>query len=189
MKKIVRLTESDLIRIVKRVIKENEGLLNQILDKINTSGINSLTSNEKEFLDKYSKGERPSSIDPEEPDMRKGNIPVSHMDDDDLVDYMGQDVNEYEDTYKHETLSEIILKMLDQYGNGELLGMDVSAVGKEFVNLIKNHLNTINVDKDSDLYNNIKEHVFNYFKKNFEEQLNVLGYKINRNSLKLEDGD
>jgi hypothetical protein len=86
---------------------------------------------------------------------------------------MGQDVNEYEDTYKHEALSEIILKMLDQYGNGELLGMDVSAVGKEFLNLIKNHLNTINVDKDSDLYNNIKEHVFNYFKKNFEEQLNV----------------
>ena len=41
MKKIVRLTESDLTRIVRRVLKENvdDEKLNKILDKITEYGM------------------------------------------------------------------------------------------------------------------------------------------------------
>ena len=56
MKKIIKLTERDLTRIVKRVINENNRLknekyINDILDKINTSGIESISPFEKRILD------------------------------------------------------------------------------------------------------------------------------------------
>jgi hypothetical protein len=45
MKKIIRLTESDLIRLVKRVINEkkftNQSEVDRILDKISSEGIES----------------------------------------------------------------------------------------------------------------------------------------------------
>ena len=47
MKKIIRLTESDLIRLVKRVINErrfaNQSEVDRILDKISSEGMGSLT--------------------------------------------------------------------------------------------------------------------------------------------------
>jgi len=55
MKKIIRLTESDLISLVKRVINEkkfnNQDEVDRILDKISTEGIDSLTRREKKILD------------------------------------------------------------------------------------------------------------------------------------------
>jgi hypothetical protein len=53
MKKIVKLTESDLARIVKRIIKENENAseIDKVLDKINKYGRESLTFREKQILD------------------------------------------------------------------------------------------------------------------------------------------
>jgi len=55
MKKIIRLTESDLVRLVKRAINEkrftNQVEVDKILDKISSQGINSLTSREKKILD------------------------------------------------------------------------------------------------------------------------------------------
>ena len=53
MKKIVRLTESDLTRIVRRVLKENvdDEKLNKILDKITEYGMESLTKQELLYLD------------------------------------------------------------------------------------------------------------------------------------------
>lgn len=55
MKKIVRLTESDLTRIVKRVVMEtklkNSDEVDKVLDKINKYGEDSLTWLEKEILD------------------------------------------------------------------------------------------------------------------------------------------
>jgi hypothetical protein len=53
MKKIIKLTESDLVRIVKRIIKENENAseIDKVLDKINKYGIESLTFREKQILD------------------------------------------------------------------------------------------------------------------------------------------
>lgn len=55
MKKIIRLTESDLISLVKRVINEkkfnNQSEVDRILDKISTQGIDSLTQREKNILD------------------------------------------------------------------------------------------------------------------------------------------
>ena len=55
MKKIIRLTESDLIRLVKRVINErrfaNQSEVDRILDKISSEGMGSLTPEEKSILD------------------------------------------------------------------------------------------------------------------------------------------
>ena len=56
MKRIIRLTESDLIRLVKRVINEdkknyeNQGMIDAILDKIAEFGMDSLTDSEKYVL-------------------------------------------------------------------------------------------------------------------------------------------
>ena len=53
MKKVIRLTESDLLRIVKRIIKENENSseIDKVLDKINKYGKEYLTFREKQILD------------------------------------------------------------------------------------------------------------------------------------------
>ena len=55
MKKIIRLTESDLVRLVKRVINErrfaNQAEIDRILDKISSKGMSSLTPEEKSILD------------------------------------------------------------------------------------------------------------------------------------------
>lgn len=54
MKKIIRLTEGDLINIVKQVVNEarfeNQSDIDKILDKINKYGMESLTWAEKEIL-------------------------------------------------------------------------------------------------------------------------------------------
>jgi hypothetical protein len=56
MKKIIRLTESDLTRLIKRVINEdkknyeNQGMIDAILDKIAEFGMDSLTDSEKYVL-------------------------------------------------------------------------------------------------------------------------------------------
>ena len=54
MKKVIRLTESDLMRIVKRVINENIDVIDRILDKVGEYGIGSLSKSEKDILDRYS---------------------------------------------------------------------------------------------------------------------------------------
>lgn len=54
MKKVVRLTENDLMRIVKRVISENIDVIDKILDKVGEYGIDSITKSERKILDKYS---------------------------------------------------------------------------------------------------------------------------------------
>ncbi len=55
MKKIIKLTESDLLRLVKRVINEkrfvNQSEVDRILDKISSEGMESLTPEEKSILD------------------------------------------------------------------------------------------------------------------------------------------
>lgn len=54
MKKIVRLSESDLVKLVKKVINENkfenQSDVDKVLDKINKFGMESLTADEREFL-------------------------------------------------------------------------------------------------------------------------------------------
>jgi hypothetical protein len=66
MKKIIRLTESDLIRLVKRVINEkkftNQSEVDRILDKISSEGMDSLTPEEKEILQNPDK---PIEVEPE----------------------------------------------------------------------------------------------------------------------------
>lgn len=47
------------------VVLENQKVLNQILDKISHEGMDSLTFREKEFLDKFSKGQSPEDIGPD----------------------------------------------------------------------------------------------------------------------------
>lgn len=56
MKKII-LKESELIKLIN-LITEDWDKLNKILEKISSSGINSLTKKEKEYLDYYSKTEK-----------------------------------------------------------------------------------------------------------------------------------
>ena len=53
MKKI-RLTESQLKFIVDNLLNEGMGEIDQILDKINKSGMSSLSDKEKKYLDHYS---------------------------------------------------------------------------------------------------------------------------------------
>ena len=68
MKKIIRLTESDLTRIVNRVINENQEEVDRILDKISDGGYRSLSVDEKRYLNAFSKHEgRPDDfVDPSE---------------------------------------------------------------------------------------------------------------------------
>ena len=54
MKKVLRLTESELVSLVNKVVTESKRLKNQeivdfLLDKINSQGIDSLTKSEKYF--------------------------------------------------------------------------------------------------------------------------------------------
>ena len=54
MKKIVRLTESELINVIKRIIKEGQSEIDSILDKINRVGFEGLTPKEQSYLRHYS---------------------------------------------------------------------------------------------------------------------------------------
>lgn len=77
MARIIRLTESDLTRLVKRVISEdkknyeNQGMLDAILDKISEFGMDSLTDSEKYIL--KNPDEKPEYVDVE---------PTEEMEDD-----------------------------------------------------------------------------------------------------------
>jgi hypothetical protein len=56
MKKVLRLTESELVSLVKKMITEakrlkNQDIIDAILDKISSQGIDSLTKTEKYILD------------------------------------------------------------------------------------------------------------------------------------------
>ena len=56
MKKVLRLTESELVSLVKKMITEakrlkNQDMIDDILDKISSQGIDSLTDDEKFILD------------------------------------------------------------------------------------------------------------------------------------------
>lgn len=53
MKRIIRLTESDLTRIVRRVIREskNQRYVDMVLDKISQEGVGSMSEFEKRILD------------------------------------------------------------------------------------------------------------------------------------------
>ncbi len=46
----IRLTEDELVGLIKKVINENEDEINRILDKISAKGINSLTRSDKMTL-------------------------------------------------------------------------------------------------------------------------------------------
>lgn len=59
-----------------RLIKENQKVLNQILDKISHEGMDSLTFREKDFLDKFSKGNSPNDLGPDATE-KIGSIVVS----------------------------------------------------------------------------------------------------------------
>jgi hypothetical protein len=49
---------------IRKILKENE-YLDQLLDKISSLGMDSLSPKEKTYLDQYSKGENPKSLSPE----------------------------------------------------------------------------------------------------------------------------
>ena len=57
MKKI-RLTENQLTKLIKKIINEDWDKINKILEKISSSGLDSLSTKEKEYLDYYSKTEK-----------------------------------------------------------------------------------------------------------------------------------
>jgi hypothetical protein len=54
MKKIVRLTESELINVIKRIIQEGQSEIDSILDKISRVGFEELNQKEKDYLRYYS---------------------------------------------------------------------------------------------------------------------------------------
>lgn len=68
MKKIIRLTESELNRIIKNTINElnsrSEEYLNQLLDKINSSGMDSLDPKEMDALNRMSRDEDIEDLTP-----------------------------------------------------------------------------------------------------------------------------
>ena len=69
MKKVIKLTESDLVRLVKRVINErrfaNQSEVDRILDKISSEGMDSLTPEEKEIL------QNPDKVEEKEPEVEE----------------------------------------------------------------------------------------------------------------------
>lgn len=74
MKRIIRLTESDLTRLVKRVISEdkknyeNQGMVDAILDKISEFGMDSLTDDEKYIIRNPDEKPEYVELDPTEND-------------------------------------------------------------------------------------------------------------------------
>lgn len=75
------MKRSQLKQLIKeeihKILKENE-YLDQLLDKISSSGMDSLSPKEKTYLDQYSKGANPKSLSPETFKVRleKNNIGV-----------------------------------------------------------------------------------------------------------------
>ena len=57
MKKI-RLTENQLVKLIKKIINEYWDKLNKILEKISSSGLDSLSDKERKYLDHYSKTDK-----------------------------------------------------------------------------------------------------------------------------------
>ena len=54
MKKTIRLTESELINVIKHIIKEGQSEIDSILDKISRVGYEELNQKEKDYLRHYS---------------------------------------------------------------------------------------------------------------------------------------
>jgi hypothetical protein len=54
MKKVIRLTESELINVIKHIIKEGQSEIDSILDKISRVGYEELNQKEKDYLRHYS---------------------------------------------------------------------------------------------------------------------------------------
>jgi len=54
MKKIVRLTESELINVIQHIIQEGQSEIDSILDKISRVGFDDLSDKEKNYLRHYS---------------------------------------------------------------------------------------------------------------------------------------
>jgi len=54
MSKKIRLTESELVSLIKKMVNEAMSDIDNILDKISQSGIESLSPQEKEYLHHYS---------------------------------------------------------------------------------------------------------------------------------------
>jgi len=54
MKKVVRLTESELINVIKRIINEGQSEIDSILDKIKRVSFEGLTPKEQSYLRHYS---------------------------------------------------------------------------------------------------------------------------------------
>lgn len=66
MKKIIKLTESELINLIKRVIKENDSYYDQILDLYNEVGMEGMTKEEIEYLKSGGSSELPDRFKTEE---------------------------------------------------------------------------------------------------------------------------
>ena len=78
MKKIIRLTESDLLRMIKRMVKESKGNINETMSSdivlINDEDINEDEIVKKEeFINKY--GERIVMVE-----MNNGDVLIKHSD-------------------------------------------------------------------------------------------------------------
>ena len=54
MKKVVRLTESELINVIQHIIQEGQSEIDSILDKISRVGFDDLSDKEKNYLRHYS---------------------------------------------------------------------------------------------------------------------------------------
>jgi hypothetical protein len=78
MKKI-RLTESELVSLIQKMVNEAMSDIDNILDKISQEGMESLSQQEKEYLRHYSETGEYMDVEDEEDSLEVSQFVVKHL--------------------------------------------------------------------------------------------------------------
>jgi len=151
MKKVIRLTESDLVRIVKRVIKENkEGSISKIYEVITDEEIENFKINLLELLNKHILGKM-------NPENYLTHYDIQHSYDlwrkKNMSKYTRRPSKRFDDEIEYDELSKN-----EQEELNDLRNTNIKKIGKLFEKLNENYENKYDLlDEDSKIKSGIED--------------------------------